>query len=167
MRNFKFRAWDEQKKVMHYDFEFIRSGTEGNDWIVFKSDKQKLDDKTAIFHPLENPYFQQQLKIMQFTGLKDKNGREIYEGDIVSGIKSEQNGRNPYEIKDILRFYYGGFELFSKPLQKFTWVNNQELRDIHWVDTGHLSIPDIYWKIVDIEIIGNIYENPELLAPKE
>jgi len=64
MRILKFRAWDEKNKIMHYDFEFIRSGTEGNDWIIFKSDKQRFDDNTQIFPLLKNPYFSQQLKII-------------------------------------------------------------------------------------------------------
>ena len=39
------RAWDERKKIMHNDFQFIRSGDTGADWIVFTSDKQTLDRK--------------------------------------------------------------------------------------------------------------------------
>lgn len=35
MREIKFRAWDEQNKIMHYNFNFIRSGVEGNDRIMF------------------------------------------------------------------------------------------------------------------------------------
>ena len=58
MREIKFRAWDEMKKVMHYDFEFIRSGIEGNDWIIFKSDKQPLEQGKV----LDNPYFAQTIK---------------------------------------------------------------------------------------------------------
>lgn len=98
-REIKFRAWDEREKVMHYDFEFIQSGIEGNDWIVFKSDKHKLDLKP---HPFDNPYFSQQLKIMQFTGLKDKNSlTDIYEYDII--LPDGTIGGNKYENADLLK----------------------------------------------------------------
>ena len=107
MREIKFRAWDEANKIMHNNFQFIRSGEESNDWIVFISDRQSLKDKQ---HPFENPYFQQQLKIMQFTGHKDKNGKEIYEGDIVK----VSNGR--YPVITICKWYNGCFILIEQLL---------------------------------------------------
>ena len=60
MREIKFRAWNEQYKIMHYDFEFISSGQGYNDWIIFKSDKQQLKDKVVF----DNPYFFKQFKII-------------------------------------------------------------------------------------------------------
>lgn len=76
----KLRAWDEANKIMHNDFQCIKSGNEGNDWVVFTSDKQTLQSEP---HPLQNPYFQKQLIVMEGLGKKDKNGKEYFMGDIV------------------------------------------------------------------------------------
>ena len=161
MREIKFRAWDEANKIMHNNFQFIRLGEESNDWIVFISDRQSLKDKQ---HPFENPYFQQQLKIMQFTGLKDKNGKEIYEGDIIKAMKGEQEKSETfYPIKDRVRYWNGSFEIFGKTLGEINTDNSGNAKNIklHW--SRHHNTPDIYEEINSIEIIGNIYENPELL----
>lgn len=125
MRDIKFRAWDESNKVMHHDFQFIKSGDEGNDWIVFASDKNSINDK--IF---SNPYFSQQMKIMQYTGLKDNNGKDIYEGDICRQKFSDET-----TIGDVRIEATRGAVL-----------------------SGHTPC----WPH-DIEVIGNIYESPELV----
>ena len=136
-REIKFKAWDEQNKIMHFDFQFIKSGEAGNDWIIFKSDKQKLE-KGDVFN---NPYFSQQLKIMQWTGLLDKNGKEIYEGDIVSVSLSLGYSNNRVVVWNKI----GGSWCFSED-------GIQEGIDLDFTDIGD-----------DIEIIGNIHENKELL----
>jgi uncharacterized phage protein (TIGR01671 family) len=126
MREIKFRGWDEQNKVMHHDFQFIKSGDRGNDWIVFNSDKQDYINRC-----LDNPYFSQQLKIMQFVGIKDINDKEIYEHDIIQSYDSEGN-----KIKHAVTY---DPDLCRWNLHK------------DWVDKFKK------------EVVGNIYENPELL----
>jgi uncharacterized phage protein (TIGR01671 family) len=98
MRPIKFRAWDEKKKIMHTNFQWIESGTEGNDWILFVSDQRPIQSDNN----LTNPYFSQQLKKMQFTGLLDKNGKEIYERDVL---------KNEIGATGIVQWYKDGYEI--------------------------------------------------------
>jgi len=162
MREIKFRAWDEQNKIMHYDFQFIRSGVEENDWIIFISDKQKLGERpsnnqTVCFHPFDNPYFQQQLKLMQYTGLKDKNGKEIYEGDI---IKFQNNGLYDRKIK------IGEIVWWEQELGWYAKCPKEKVneRDLDY-SLEHIQSRHIY--AGNIKVIGGIYENPELLQESQ
>lgn len=120
MKDIKFRAWlvTREKGYMAVDgMEFFPNGI-----AVWK----KLD-RDLQFLPGE-------AEIEQFTGLKDKNGREIYEGDIVRCVKS------------IGVIEYTEDRFFIK------WISHSFMSD-------KLSVHVKY----DIEVIGNIHENPELL----
>ena len=119
MREFKFRAWkDSEKKMIGWEELIDQDGY-----------AQYLPD---IFEAI---YLKD---LMQFTGLLDKNGKEIYEGDVVN-IYYWLNGEIERTRKDVVEFNYGKFD-FKNPIYRETLQGS------------------------DREIIGNIHENPDLLT---
>ena len=129
-RIIKFRAWDKELKEFLTWEELIIE--EYNDVLMAGFEKNQTN-----------------IILQQFTGLLDKNGKEIWEGDVVkykflSGFNCENDYPNGGDeiIKEV-RFING--EFYPKPTY-------QE------IDDGYYS-----YRMFDFEIIGNIFENPELL----
>lgn len=145
MRQIKFRAWDNQKKKMILDVGVFDNMAVLEPQYVYDSpERQIVELKGSI--------------LMQFTGLLDKNGKEIYEGDIVS-----------------TSFWYHGSEkteFIEKPLIGQVQYWGECHGSYNLLDKTGGSIPIEWachkndgWKIYG-EIIGNIYENAELLENK-
>lgn len=94
-------------------------------------------------------------ELMQFTGLYDKNDKEIYEGDmIIKSNKYEDLGLHIVEFANCLDWNYNGFILKNIKSGKYA---NFSQNNIWWSDDKPSN-----WD----EVIGNIYENPELLEEK-
>ncbi|MFF0831002.1 YopX family protein [Brevibacillus sp. NPDC003359] len=125
----EFRAWDDEKKRM-YDGDAI----ETYDYLVTGLSYGRL------FVALEDPDWRE-LTVIQFTGLHDKKGKGIYEGDILADCVEGSTIRG-YVVRQ-----KGAF--FLETGQK--WAPY-----LHVIATKHNEISE--W-----EVIGNIYENPELV----
>ncbi len=137
MRSIKFRAWNLKLKRMVYNIEgaYDCIGSERYE------DGEDYDDKEQFF---DSYLDDENYIVMQFTGLKDKNGKEIYEGDIV--LETTETEKKKYEVVWIK--FECSFEF--KPINFKTMIN--------------YNMGSIY---TEIEVIGNIYENPELLDALE
>jgi hypothetical protein len=146
----KLKAWDESNKVMHSDFQLIESGEEGNDWIVFTSNKQKLTDEP---HPLQNPYFKQQLKIRQYTGSSTAT-EDIYTGDFVH-IDFMDSDEKVIATEICVALWEEGRGAFTfAPSTKHRGLSVDEFFKRY----REKEIQFIRW----VSIVGNIFENPEL-----
>jgi len=143
-REIKFRAWDTELQKM-CDVVRIDLAKPYND-ICYE-----LEYEDNGKYP-KNTYsvIEDKCHIMQYTGLKDKNGKEIYEGDILDSKTDAQI----YVNYNTEWGYYEAIDTQEKEVQE-----DDDLKFMH-VNYGLLSncLQD-----GEYEIIGNIYENPELI----
>ena len=145
-REIKFRAWDKNEKLM-YDVivlqrgEFIAVPVVGADG--WELSKRKLSS----------------VELMQFTGLHDKNGKEIYEGDVVRILYTDWPS-NPAPNNE-------GLAEYKKSISDIGYVVWDDDRwQLHF---GEGKYGDSYGSIKEgkhgeKEIIGNIYQNKDLLV---
>lgn len=130
-REVKFRAWDKQNKQMVYGIE------ETYDGLPYSELNEKVELDIYNHMSCFSSWLCGDYEVMQYTGLKDKNGVRIYEGDILF---------HPLQGKRKV-FYPYSETVASYGLRNVDNGMGSTLQDAHRV-----------WGIV-----GNIYENPELL----
>ena len=133
MRTIKFRAWHKETKKMYPNSKlYLMPSKKHHERMgIYMIDSRGNGEDLREYHCLE---------LMQFTGLTDKNGVEIYEGDIIEGI--EEGIDNEGYPKDTIL-------IPSKVIWEYDYLC--WLQYITKENGG------------SIEVTGNIYENPELL----
>ena len=122
MRELKFRAWNKHLKVMKANIHLLDNCNE-----YFNNDNQD---------------------VMQFVGLKDKNGKEVYVGDILHSPTWGGSGRKSPHDNHVVEWHSG---------------------NAAWVATGYNGTVEVSPSVTvrrDFVVIGNVWENPELLQPK-
>ena len=133
MREIKFRAWDKKNKMM------LLNDSLSTHFISFNGSIGVHDNCGNVKYNDGESFVSEKIIPMQYTGLKDKNGNEIYEGDILSILQAETD----ISLKDVVVWEDAGFRMkYARFDQTCEWADKSE-------------------------VIGNIYDNPELLNPPQ
>ena len=130
----KFRAYDGGSLNRMYQPDEVMVGN-GDIWII---DEDSVAGEWIVNNDIH---------LMQLTGLRDKNGKEIFEGDIVQFEDCYTETDFLYVNTGIVEWSQGSFTITNR--------DSVEMGDL------------LDGEFLDVTIIGNIYENPELLEDKE
>ncbi len=143
MRELKFRAWDKHTEKMYF------SERENDEhWFGFQNGKlaffEAYEESATMDEPAYPACREANAVTMQHTGLRDKNGKEIFEGDVVNLWWEEM-------------FFQG------EVAGSVSWRESGACFDIDFASSS-TPLAGLDLDYSQIEVIGNIYENPDLVG---
>lgn len=131
-REIKFRVYDKDLKKMRYS-------NNSHDFICFD------EEGNCYYHNMQTGLDEWFSDLMQYTGLKDKNGVDVYEGDIID-IHQTVNGYNQFVIQ------YDNYKFRAR------YYNQKTKQMLGWYQYDLDELFEINEFEKEIEVIGNIYE---------
>ena len=133
-REILFRGFNNKHKEWRYGYYFVNRGQH---FIV----EDKIETNPILS---EEDFAVNPETIGQYTGLKDKNGKKIFEGEILEYIGKRKDNMNKVYHRKVV-FHEGMFALLSKELQAYSALKH------HCMEDGRSA-----WRVID-----NIHDNPE------
>lgn len=148
-REIKFRAWDTHRKQMVSNSYEHATGYADTKFHISLTIEGKIFEKSVYDNVLPEQVDKKRFILMQFTGLLDKNGKEIYDGDILNYPDKIVSSNDPKHRFRLVK-----------------WVEEEGKFTNAYID-GNTKTSGLTFctgnSIKHFEIIGNIYENPELI----
>lgn len=138
----KYKVWHIERKEWIHESWYVYIDPDG--------DVVEIVEKGGYERYMEKTYLTDKVKVVRYTGLNDESEKPIHEGDILSFAEFDYNGSDT-QYTGVVKFADGMYQIW----------NNWD--DEFWGTDGAFYLHAIHSQDDGIKVIGNVFENPDLL----